>query len=252
MNNLRVLACCLILMILVAFNLSLNSMAYASTNSPQGGKELAQLFETRYQAWKVARAEWIQQNPFLSYTPVLPEERAIIDMGPSVVPFIIVMFEQELSDPTWDNQSRSNMLGLISMITWKAFRDKNDWPEGKYGNHEIEMALYVKWWKEGRKETPRKFADLYVKWDQFKNEDKTKEADETLDQIRFMGIEVLPLVIQKISDGDERLLPFINKLMRKNVVEDHPTRESVLKWWQANESLLRFPDPPVDSSQKKN
>jgi len=170
-------------------------------------------------------------------------------MGPAVVPFIIEKIEQDLSERKWDNRLRSSVLGLLSRITKKRFR-KSEWPEATYGRHDTHMELYVRWWKEGRKETPRKFAALYAEWDKFLRDGKTDKAEKTFDLIRSMGIEVLPLVMEKIQQSDNRLVPLVSKITRKKVGGDKPTRASVLDWWKANQAALRFPEPPPKPSKK--
>lgn len=221
---------------------------YVSADSRADSKqaELRAEFESRLNAWLAARNRWIGEHPYASFLEDLPEQQAIVEMGPPVVPFLIDMFDEEIAERKWDNRLQADIVGMLMRITWKDF-PKSEWPSGTYGRHSEAMRLYVKWWKKGRKKTPQQFAKLYADWDRQVKEGQTAEAEKTLDLIRRMGIEILPLITKKIEQGDDRLAPFVNKLMRKEVLKPNADRKAALDWWKANEAKYKFPDPPADA-----
>jgi hypothetical protein len=57
--------------------------------------------------------------------------------------------------------------------------------------------------------------------------------------IRDMGVDVLPLVMDKISDGDEKMVPVVSEIMGKDVGS---TPAAVLDWWKANEARVELPE----------
>jgi len=241
----------IVALILVAYILAARPTALSATSADTSGASggqgtLRSEFQSRLDAWLAARDKWIGEHPYASFLEDLPEQQAIVEMGPSVVPFCIDMFDEEIAERKWDNRLQADIVGILTRITWKGF-PKSEWPSGTYGRHSEAMRLYVKWWKEGRKKTPEQFAKLYADWDKQVKEGKTAEAEKTLDLMRRMGIEILPLIMKKIEQGDERLVTFVNKLLRKEVLEPNADRKAALGWWKANEAKHKFPDPPADA-----
>ena len=206
---------------------------------------LREKFDKRYNAWQNAYAEWWNENPMSSMGPgySLPEEQAILDMGPQVVPFLIEKIEKDLSDQRLYSPLQDN-IRLIILITRKYFT-KDEFPNriDIFIPHH-QWKLYVKWWKNRKRETPIKYARLYNEWDQLQKQNKTVEANVALGKLRNMGTEILPLLMEKIKNGDNRLVPFISELMGQRVGGLFPTRSSVLRWWDANKAHLTYPDSP--------
>lgn len=213
--------------------------AASATCTDSSQAELRSEFDSRFNAWLAARAKWIDEHPYASYLADLPEQQAIVEMGPPVVPFFIDMFDEEISERKWDNRLQADIVGILMRITWKSFPE-SEWPKGTYGKHKERMELYVKWWREGRKKTPEQFAKLYSAWVKQTREGNTKAAEETFGLLKRMGIEILPLVTKKIEQGEDRLVPFINKLMRQDVLKPNATRKDALDWWKANECKYKF------------
>ncbi|MEN6371368.1 MAG: hypothetical protein ABFD64_05070 [Armatimonadota bacterium] len=247
--------------------LSFGAVNCCASETPSGTKDLRAEFDSKYEAWVLAQGKWISENPFLSYTAILPEEKALVAMGPSVVPFMIEKFEKELSNPEWNDRFSGANLEIVWFITCKKFRE-DEWPEGKFGDHQAKMEMYVKWWKEGRKKLPETFNTLYAELESLpKNpeseSDKAKEKD-ILDRIRSQGVEALPLIIQKIKGGDKRFLPMVAIMKRftdadaviatklspaeLKAREDQLnwSTEEALAWWEANKERLKFPGSVVD------
>lgn len=204
-------------------------------------------FQTRYDAWKDAIRGYLGAHHSANSYPILPEHQALLAMGVPVVPVIIDVFEQDEKDSKLDDNDRMRMVSLVYMITWKCF----DWRKYDTRTPRDQMRLWVKWWKEERKQTPQILNDRYPKWDALMRADKTKEADDILEEVRYLGIDALPFVIGKISEGDMRLAGFVPKLARDRSLGENPSRETVLAWWEKNKDRLTLPDPepdPVDDS----
>lgn len=223
-----------------------------ASESKSDEEDLRPLFESRYRDWLIAQEE-MQKNSMRSYRPLAEEGVVIIEMGPKVVEFLIEKLEQELEERSSDLPGLdSYLICMISIITLKDFPLSERTEEEKSISYNLmEKKLYVNWWREGRKQTPDIFAARYKEWDRLIREGKSEEANNVSKSLHAMGIDILPLVMQKISEGDERLVPFVSKLMRKEKEwGESLTRAKVLDWWKANESKLKLPDFPVDSCSK--
>ena len=209
-------------------------------------------FEAKYNAWIETRRRVLAERGYLSYTPAEAQPLELVALGPRIVPFIIEKFEADLKHNIWgpDNHLRADHQSVLHKILHKHF-PRSEWPAGKFGDHKAEMELFVKWWHQGRRETPRRLAELYEAWRQSLEQGKPQAAQEALERIRDFGLETLPFIVQKIEAGDERLVPLVSKIMWKPVGGDKPTRASILAWWKANEKSLRLPDPPEPPEGKR-
>ena len=198
-------------------------------------------FQWKYQVWLNAQNTWIKENPAASFTGSVPEEKAVVDMGPQAVPFLIEILEKDLNNRQMGFFLQEAHIKLCIRITKK--RLMVDCPKGVSFNLYIQEQL-INWWKERKLETPKKFDRFYEEWDQFLDQKKTHEADEAQNKIIGMGMEILPLLMNKIQKGDDRLVPFISKMMGQPIGGEPPTRKGILEWWDANKSKLTYPDSP--------
>lgn len=221
---------------------TLSSQSTTAQSAKPDRAALKQAFLIRYDAWVDAIGAYLGAHPAANAYPVLPEERALLNMGVSIVPVVVEIFDQDEKDSKLSENDRMRMLTLVSMITWKQF----DWRKYDTTTLRNQMHLFVKWWKEDRKRTPQILNDLYPKWDALMKAGKTKEADDILEEIRDMGIDALPFIVGKVRDGDVRLAGFVRKLARDYTLEESTPRETVLTWWEKNKDRRTLPDPEPD------
>ena len=201
----------------------------------------ADIFQERYNAWLIARDAWWKDHSSYSDRPMLPEDDALTEMGPSAIPFWIAMFEDQLRNRTWDNIMLTESIGAFHSLVWKRF-DESEYPTGKYANQNITMQLYIDWWKCGRVDTPEKFIKLFDKWDSFDRMNVKTKANKVANKILNMGVEIMPLVMEKIELGDVRLVPWVKRIMRTSVPWKTADLVTVKDWWEKNKEKLTFPE----------
>lgn len=238
-----------------------NKEKVALPDPPPGPKTLRTEFETRYWAWIYALREWMGKHSMSSATAILPEEINIVNMGPIVIPFIIEILDKDKQANIFGNQNqlRSRVLGMLHMITAKQFA-KGEWPtDQEYGSLTVMEGMYINWWRNERKLTPQKFNEMYAQLNQLPRDAQyDARSQEILDKIRGLGIEALPLIIEKIRKGDNRLLPAIRIMIRFAGVQDDAfvvdgkdtwSAKTLLKWWKTYKERLTYPDPEMNSGK---
>lgn len=206
-------------------------------------------FERKYNAWVNAVRDWASRHVHLSYTPELPEQRRLEDMGGDAVPYLIELFELDMTDHRMVGRQLSLNLILAHRLTLKRFA-KECYPPGQYADHHIEKQLLVKWWRQERANTAREFDKLHTQWRRLEKEGKKKEADAALERIRDMGLDALPLVMKKIEAGDKGLVEVADWMMWRRIDKHARTPDEALKLWKANKDKLTLP-PTNPSGGKK-
>lgn len=226
----------------VALGLVLLASSYSIICAEEATKpvDIASIFQERYDTWRMARAKWWKDHSSYSDRPQLPEDIALQEIGPSAINFWIAMFEEQLKVKTWDNGLLTETIDAFWLNTWKAF-DKSDYPAGKYADQKITLQLYVDWWKEGRAKTPEKFDALFIEWDGYDRHGIKNKADKTVRKIFNMGVEIVPLVMEKIELGDTRLVPWVKGIMRTSVPWKTADLATVKDWWEKNKEKLKYP-----------
>jgi hypothetical protein len=107
------------------------------------------------------------------------------------------------------------------------------------------IRLCERWWTEFRKQVPVRFSALYAEWQGLKKEGKSKEAEEKLQRIKDLGIDVLPLLVERVQKGDTDLIPAIAYLTDKKMPESATAAECV-SWWAANKEKWTLPPPTAN------
>jgi hypothetical protein len=200
-------------------------LAVTRSHSGADDTDLRRVFERHYHTWRTSRS-------LSSHLPDKPGFTEIVSLGPGAVPFIVEKLEENPDD-----------LLLGKMVQWIAKKrfEASDWPtwdvyEGTRGA----AWLCVRWWREGRMETPRRFEALYDEWKSFEKQGQTHGAAAKLKSIVWLGIDALPLIMEKVKAGDAELLPAVNQLT-DNALGDQPTIASALAWWEANKEKWTLP-----------
>jgi len=208
---------------------------------PQGSAQPAAVrraFDEKYAAWRAALGR--SDVGLLSDLSSLPEYTAIEALGLSAVPLIVERIEQEPED--------FHLAGAVAHIT-KRYFGQSEVPEGKLYDARSQAQLYVRWWRQGRKETPRAFEALYDAWRTLKRHNETGQAAAKYQSIVWLGIDGLPLIMDKVKAGDADLLPAVNQLT-DNALGDQPTTASAVAWWEANKEKWTLPPiEPAPASQ---
>jgi len=163
----------------------------------------------------------------------------IVKLGIPALPYIIEKMEKG-----------NFFLTLPFYILTKKKFEKSEWPE--HGGSKAAAQMCIQWWKEGRKEIPQRFDNLYTDWNSLKQSGKTAEAEEIYKKIVRLGIIVLPYLVEKISEGDTVLIPAVSKLTNGELKEDTKPEEC-MDWWNKNKEKWYIPieDEPIEREETK-
>lgn len=195
------------------------------------------IFKQEYEAYLKDSKDDYEESPVRSSSlgpRGFKRMHKIAKLGPAVLPLLMEKLEE-----TGD-------LGLsfpVSLITKKSFIE-SEWPQGKYGDGITEARLFVQWWNNGRKQTSRYFAERYFKWRNLKDLGKEREEDAKaeLENIRALGIAALPMIMEKVKQGDKELIPIISKLT-DGQIEENASISQCVAWWRDNKSKWLIPFP---------
>jgi hypothetical protein len=188
-----------------------------------GGPDRA-VFDARYQAYKQSCETWLKDHPGAAWRYPGKE---LMEMGPSAVPFLI-----EKMAKGEDAQFFPREHAACCVITKKRFSATEI---SDAARNQVLPEIWVHWWNE-RSKTPQVFADLYAKMQTADSVQSLAAATE----IRDMGVDALPLIMDKIRGGDEKMVSLVSEIMGQEIGS---TPSSVLDWWKANEKNVRLPDP---------
>lgn len=230
----------LILSLILATVNTLN--IYSEKETGEKKKDIKELFENKYNEWKGfmdSPASKMLSDSTGSYTPQYQE---IINLGIPAIPYIIGKMEND-----------HRLFIAVRLITKKWDWDKNMPAKDR-------VLWYLNWWKENRKQTPQQFEKLCRDAKTLKKEGREKESQEKKQDIIKMGLDVLPLIVDKIEDGESDLIPAFVELTSvntmqgsmvtgyKRMVPEDATPSECLEWWAKNKKqwLLQ----PVESELK--
>ena len=202
--------------------LSLVCATYAAEESRQV------TFEAKYRAWR----QWRHEHPFASIVNANPPFGDIVALGPCALPFIVQKIEQRQDDVFLERAIR-----LIA----KTQVARSEWPTNALGDSNFSAKWCVQWWKEGRKETGRKFASGYAQYHAMRAQGKKAEAQTEIGRIRSLGIAALPYIMEKMSTDNGDLAKLVSQLTDRAVSPDAKTAEC-LEWWAKNKEKWLLPD----------
>ena len=163
----------------------------------------------------------------------IPEFKAVVALGMRVVPCLVRAIKE--GDP---NEIALSI--IIEEITKRKFSrdevyDKNGMKKRK--------DIWIEWWKHGRKEDVKRFDNLYKKLRKSIEKKKVRDSDSAKNAIQDLGVNVLPLIVAKIRDGDIDLIECVS-VLTSNEVSKNASKKDVLVWWEKNKGrwLLSFKD----------
>ena len=174
-------------------------------------------FEALYDEWKV----WIATNRHLSSYVDNEAFRAISDLRPSALPFMI---EKMKEDPDGFHLSMA-----VRKISKKKF-ERSDWPKDRMGDSVSAAKMYVQWWAAGRFQTGRRFLALCEEWRSLVGENRCEEAKRVFRQIVNLGLPVLPYLIEAVK-ARPRLVPAVAELSDGALSPDASSDDCV-RWWR--------------------
>ena len=234
---------------------SLSFLVCASVSPAQ--EDLSTEFEKRYGNWKNPRG-----GHGISFSRRWPEFREIVQLGPRALPLLVRKMQE---DP-----SAYGLASAVGMITKKRIR-----PPAREADMRKIAELYVAWWKEGRRHIRSEFEAEYSKWRAEREGGatilqvrlrvlslETKKIEtastETLlgrsyERLRDMGIDILPLLVERFKAGDYDLLSLFGELTDGQGVTHVGSLEDrvrfALEWWEKNKKDWLL--PPAEEEPKE-
>jgi hypothetical protein len=167
--------------------------------------------------------------------------QGFIKLGPAVLPYL------------FDKPMGRRMTLPLYGLTMKRF-EASELPGGKIGGSVDLPNLYKQWWINGKGQTPQQFNQRYLQWKDFKQQGKDNESKDKLEEIRSLGIAALPMIMDKIQQGDNELITIVSKLT-DNKVDPNSNAGQCISWWKQNKEdwLIPFPNkkPKANAGQGK-
>jgi hypothetical protein len=143
---------------------------------------------------------------------------------------------------TADTVEKQELASALREITRKHF-GRRTLIDDVYGDSDILIRSYTAWWERGRSMASRDFDVRLRTWKNARALGNAGETEECWNDIRDMGIDIYPLLVDKIRAGENELVPMIAAIARKPIAGDPATRESVLEWWTMEAEKWTLPPP---------
>jgi len=202
-----------------------------------GADDLRAEFDRRYEAWKHSQKQ-PQRSFFASLTKELYD---LIELGRPALPYLIEKLENK---PDEDFMLVYPVLvltqKLLTMEELEQLIKIYGSPDSK-----VSARAYAKWWKTGRLRSSERFSKYYHAWKRAKQRGDKSTADENFMDIRRLGLDVLPQVMDKIRQGDEGLIPIVSIWTSYQLKEGASLKEC-LAWWEAHGQEYLLPPPPKE------
>jgi hypothetical protein len=229
---------CIILLLILSINLNCFAESHVKMHR-QINDNTAKLLVTN---WKkdVTRLELlaIPTSNFTEYLSELESCNQMIDHGITTIPYILELGEDAF------RQSEYALIGQLSVRVLEILTKKR-FKQYPYNVNKINFQRYLTWWENGYEEDIQRFNILYEKYIR-------TEVPSIIEEIKDIGIRILPEVIAKIENGDEFLIPVVEHLEdltwshvenQKNLVisqrSDLTQKEKVSlvkEWWTKNKT----------------
>lgn len=217
-------------------------LALCVASMSKAPENIKEEFEQKYRVWR----EYISSHPEFRLLSIAgpqfecPQFKEIVKVGPPVLPYVVQKIEENPNE-----QLLWKAIEEIAKVKILAEYDKAkrmavfpDFPNVTPGEE-----VYVYWWKTARKETPKRFEMLNAEWEELKNEGKEDEAKEKYKEIRHLGIAALPMMMDKVGEGDRELVAVVSELTAGKV-DPNASIPQCVSWWEQNKEdwLIPFPN----------
>lgn len=182
---------------------------------------------------------WIRDMRTL---PILINEAEDIDYNELGIGFQMVNFSYmtgvDLGVQSSGDLIKDEKTGVYHPALWIS----KELPE--IGKTDSVPKIWQYWFKNGKKWTQQKFEGKYADWKNIKQKrPNEKEAIIIIRQyIAGAGVGALPLLIEKIKQGETEMIPVVHQVTNTAVNMDANSTE-VLKWWETNKERWTIPFP---------
>jgi hypothetical protein len=210
---------------------------------------ISRTFNEKYNAWKnyILKPE-ISMLSIAGPRFECSQFKEIVNMGMPALPYIIRAIEQDKSvgDLLW------RAVKEIAKVDVRGQYDEkkkvvvfSDFPDLKPSEN-----VYVHWYRYGRFQTPQRFEKLYTEWKELKKQNKQKESGKTYQKIKDLGLDVLPLIVEKMDQGedglDEVFAYLTDEPLNKEQLEIYSKTgkrkaQAYKEWWEKNKEKWIIP-----------
>jgi len=214
---------CLVILCSCMVFISIGLLCNAADNQQNIEAEL----QKRLEAW----GKYLDEHPTSSSLTGNKYYRNIIDLGMPALPYLM----EKIEKGNWA------LSGAVGKITKKRF-EEYERPKDYAGDSKSYAKVVIQWWPKGRKLTPQHFGQRYSQWKNLKGEGKEDEAKKKSEEIRSLGIAALPVMVEKVKEGEKELIPLISKLT-DGQVDPNASPSQCFAWWQDNKEKWLIPFP---------
>jgi len=223
-------------------------------------------FRRKYDAWldSLTRPRegewWSSEFPKGRYFDDNPAFQELVAMGPPALPYMM----EEIPN----NRLLGHGVCLITGFsfdwvrsgdgpsTWQWHWD--EFPEmGRKKDPPSNLdEVWQRWWQDRENLTKRWFEERYAAWKTLKAEGKEKEAAAKLKRIEELGIDALPLLVERVEKGDSELGGVIAELSNRPWAPAEmrlpkgATSAQCATWWAENKAKWTL--PPAAKTENGN
>jgi hypothetical protein len=187
-------------------------------------ESLEKQFEAKYQKWYNYRqqsGEMAKSTAGTSFT--CPEFEDIVVLGIPVLPYIANKME---SDSTAEILWKAIEVIAKVKIYSEYDQENNKVVFPDFQDLKPNEDVYLYWWREGHKQTPKQFGELYSKWKLLK-QSNTKDSEKIYQRMINLGIPVIPFMMGKLDNGDRDLVSAISYLTDGEIKKDTSPKECI-------------------------
>lgn len=201
---------------------------------------IKEFFYDYHRLWDQIKME-PSSNKFAKFFE-LESNKKIREIGIPIIPFLIKLFDQTLSE---NIRFKNNSNNHIETLFYTCMRITKKYVR-KYDNSRREqIQKYIDWWKNGYEKDITKFREFYKLW---KNSKSAKNMVTIQKNMKDIGIRILPNVMKKIFQGDWQLLEVADYYTGNELAQDRKKADFeslsmqdkqkwIKKWWEEHKDL---------------
>ena len=185
----------------------------------------------------------------------------IVDLGLPVLPYLAEEIDEAVEEGNLMADLLQTAMGTITKTKIQIVlvretkpgewvRSIKEFPEFEESGPCAGAKLWLRWWEEGRKQTPERFENLCKEWKALRGEGKEEEAWEKYGRIRDLGIVALPCIMEKVEAGERSLIPALSYLT-DNAVKPYAEPDECAAWWKQNRADWTIPAEATPEAEGK-
>lgn len=177
-------------------------------------------------------------------------EKLLVPLGPNVLPYLLIV--DQVNHIIGSAMYRvSKFLPHNIVLNRKPknlLSTTEEFPEVTEKNISYDARkIWLFWWLEGQRRTPRWFMERYTKWLIARQQGNTQQAQLMYQKLLNIGIAAIPLWLQKLQAEQDKEVrqAILEALTYLTDGEIKPTMsvQECLSWWQANKEQWTIPFP---------